>query len=120
MLLSPLQSLYAVSIAWQYVYSLELKILRNHTYSLHASYFFGFMDWGTASFTRPGKLRPISWSFKLLIKSLSLLVAVLSDKKTDIAVLEAFPRLVCPGNILTLNLVGKKLTNLIRNHYSEC
>lgn len=97
-----------------YVYFMELRFCVNMP-RLHAHYFFGFIDCGTASFTRPGKLRPMSWSFKLLIRSLSLFVAVLSNKKTDIAVLEAFPRLVCPGKIFTLNLDGKT-NELIRNH----
>ena len=73
-------------------------------------YFLGFIDWGTANFTRPGKLRPISWSLRLLTRSFSRLEAVLSSKNTDIAVFEAFPLFVWPGMIFTLNLL-KELKN---------
>ena len=62
------------------------------------------MDWGTANFTRPGKLRPTSSFRRLLTRSFSRLEADLSIKNTDIAVLDAFPLLVWPGMIFTLNL----------------
>lgn len=71
------------------------------------NYFLGFKDWGTASFTRPGKLRPMSWSLRLLIRSRSRFVPDLSARKTEVAVFEAFPLFVCPGIILTLNLKGE-------------
>ena len=68
-------------------------------------YFLGFSDWGTASLTLPGRLRPTSWSLRLLMRSRSRLVASLSAMNIDTAVLDALPLLLWPGRIFTLYLL---------------
>ena len=93
---------YSMQMAWLYFQAHFNGRAGRINSSFH---FLGFIDWGTASLTLPGKLRPMSWSFRLFIRSRSRLVANLSDKNTAKAVLDALPLLDWPGNIFTLNLV---------------
>lgn len=92
----------ANTLIWVYLITFPFFFLQT------LDYFFGFKDWGTANLTLPGRLRPMSWSLRLLMRSRSRFVPALSERKTDMAVLEALPLLVWPGMIFTLYLRERK------------